>query len=107
MRVAAEVRFTSWDVYALIYTIDISKGGMSLELPRPEAVGALLRLRLTPPDGKAVELDARVRHCTEHGKQFTVGVQFLDLDDARRKSIEQSIRAHGAVLKTSLTPRKP
>ena len=28
----AKVKFTSWHVYSLIYTINISKGGMNLEL---------------------------------------------------------------------------
>jgi hypothetical protein len=106
MRIAAEVRFTSWQVFSLIYSINISQGGMSLELPREEKVGERLRVKLTLPKGPPLELEATVRHCTAHGKQFTVGVQFVALDDATKKSIEQSIRANGGMLSSSLTPRK-
>ena len=40
MRVEAEVKFTSWHVYSLIYTINISKGGMNLELAEEQPAGA-------------------------------------------------------------------
>src|SRR5579872_81409 len=88
MRVAAEVRFTSWQIYSLIYTINISQGGMSIELPSEAKVGDAVTIRLQPPKGPVVELDATVRHCTAHKSQFTVGVQFTNLDAATKQAIE-------------------
>jgi hypothetical protein len=105
MRVAAEVRFTSWQVYSLIYTINISQGGMSIELPSEAKKGDELRIRLRPPTGLPVELDAVVRHCTPHKSQFTVGVQFTALDGPTKQAIEASIRAHGGTLTSSLKPK--
>jgi hypothetical protein len=105
-RVAAEVRFTSWEMFGLIYTINISHGGMSLEVPQKENVGASVKVRLTPPKGNSVELSAVVRHCTEHKGRFTVGVEFTDLDAEKKAAIERSIRAHGGSLNTSLKPIK-
>jgi hypothetical protein len=102
LRQATEVRFTSWQMYSLIYSINISQGGMSLELPAAQKPGDRLHVRITPPKGTPVEVEAEVRHCTAHGKQFTVGVQFLDLDDAKKQGIEQSIRAAGATMTPSL-----
>jgi hypothetical protein len=105
MRVAAEVRFTSWHVYSLIYTVNISQGGMLIELPSAAKTGDVLRIRLQPPKGPAVELDADVRHCTANKSGFTVGVQFKDLDSAKKQAIEASIRAHGGTLTTTLKPK--
>ena len=105
MRVAAEVRFTSWQIYSLIYTINISHGGMSIELPSEAKVGDALSIRLQPPTGPTIELNAKVRHCTAHKSQFTVGVQFTDLDAPKKQAIEASIRAHGGTLTSSLKPK--
>jgi PilZ domain len=107
MRLEAEVRFTSWHVYSLIYTINISKGGMNLELAQEPAAGATLTVKITPPDGPQVILDAVVRHTTKVGKSWSTGVQFRDLDATKRQAIEKAIRAHGGMLSSGgLTPRK-
>jgi uncharacterized protein (TIGR02266 family) len=106
MRVEAEVRFTSWHVFSLIYTINISKGGMNVELSDEAKVGATLIVKLRPPDGQPIELEAVVRHAQQHGSRWSVGVQFVQLDDARRGAIERAIRAHGGTLQAQgLTPR--
>jgi PilZ domain-containing protein len=107
MRVEAEVRFTSWTVYALIYTINISKGGMNLELSEEPQPDAKLTIRLTQPDGMPLLLDAVVRHVAAGKKGWSVGVEFESLDDATRVAIEKKIRAHGVPLQVSgLKPRQ-
>ena len=107
MRVEAEVRFTSWHIYSLIYTINISKGGMHLELPEEPKVGSALDIKLTAPDGKVLKLSAIVRHAQKSGARWGVGVQFQDLDATKRETIEKAIRAHGGTLQAQgLTPRK-
>ncbi len=106
MRIEAEVKFTSWHVYSLIYTINISKGGLNVELAEEPATGAPLWVKLTPPKGAPVLLEAVVRHATKTNKGWSVGVQFQNLDDEKRNAIERAIRAHGGMLATpGLTPR--
>lgn len=106
MRVQTEVRFTSWAVFSLIYTINISKGGMNLELPESPKIGDLLEVMLAPPDGPPVALQAVVRHTAPAKRGFSVGVEFQNLDDARRGVIERAIKLHGGSLTSGLTPRK-
>ncbi|MCU1278883.1 MAG: hypothetical protein JWM53_2429 [bacterium] len=105
-RVEAELKFTSWHVYSLFYTINISKGGMNLELAEEPQQGSTLTVKLTPPDGSPVWVDATVRHAVKVGKGFSVGVEFQNMDAAKRQAIEKAIRAHGGMLATpGLTPR--
>ena len=106
MRIEAEVKFTSWHVYSLIYTINISKGGMNLELAEEPKQGAVLTVKLTPPEGAPVLLEATVKHSSLVGKRWSTGVQFQNLDDTKRQAIEKAIRAHDGMLGASgLTPR--
>jgi c-di-GMP-binding flagellar brake protein YcgR len=107
MRVQTEVRFTSWAVYSLIYTINISKGGMNLELTEEPKADAKLTVRLRQPDGSAVDLEAVVRHTqqTKSGR-WSVGVQFTSLGAVEKQAIERAITAHGGSLQAhGLTPR--
>lgn len=107
MRVEAEVKFTSWHVYSLIYTINISKGGMNLELAEEPKPGATLTIKLTPPEGAPVLLEATVRHTTKSAKSWSTGIQFINLDAEKRQAIEKAIRAHGGMLGApGLTPRQ-
>jgi len=107
MRIEAEVKFTSWHVFSLIYTINISKGGMNLEVVDEPQPGASLTVKLSLPEGAPVLIDATVKHTTKVGKSWSTGVQFKDLDDAKRQAIEKAIRAHGGMLGSpGLTPRK-
>ena len=107
LRLEAEVKFTSWHVYSLIYTINISKGGMNLELAEEPTPGATLTVKITPPEGAPVLIDATVRHTTQIGKSWSTGIQFTGLDDGKRLAIEKAIRAHGGMLGSpGLTPRK-
>ena len=106
MRIEAEVKFTSWHVYSLIYTINISKGGMNLELADEPQQGALLSVKLTPPEGAPVMLEATVRHTTKVDNSWSTGVQFQNIDGEKRQAIEKAIRTHGGMLgKSGLTPR--
>ena len=107
VRLQTEVRFTSWHVYSLIYTIDISKGGMSLELPTQPEVGAKLTVRLMQPDGTSVALEAVVRHASQgKGGRWSAGVQFTSLGDREKQAIERAITSHGGTLQAhGLTPR--
>jgi len=104
MRLEAEVKFTSWHVYSLIYTINISKGGLNLEMPEEPQVGSKLAVKIRPPEGEPIVIDAVVRHATKSGARFSVGLQFESIDAKKREGIEKAIRAHGGML-SGLTPR--
>ena len=106
LRIEAEVKFTSWHVYSLIYTINMSKGGMNIELAEEPKPGATLTVKLTPPEGTPLFLEATVRHTTPIGKRWSTGIEFKDLDATKRQAIEKAIRAHGGMLGApGLTPR--
>ena len=105
MRAEAEVRFTSWAVFQLIWTVNVSQGGMQLEVKGDEPKqGSKLIIRLQPPAGPPIELEATVRHAALVGKpdapekRWQIGVQFTTLDPARKAAIEQMIRMHGGPL---------
>lgn len=103
LQVQAEVRFTNWTVFKLLYTVNISKGGMNLQLGEAPAIGSHLQVRLVLPDGWPTTIDAIVRHVTPMaavtGKTshacYQVGVQFENLDGERKALIEQTILEHG------------
>ena len=117
MRTEAEVRFSSWEVFRLIYTINISHGGMNLEVLGDEPkVGTELTVRLALPSGPDIELAATVRHVAvttstrppaPHSppppKKCQVGVQFKELDASKKALIEQTIRNHSSGVGISLT----
>ena len=103
LQIQAEVRFTNWTVFTLLYTVNISKGGMNLQLGESPAIGSRLQVRLVLPDGWPTTIDAIVRHVTpmeavagqtSHAL-YQVGVQFENLDDERKALIEQTILKHG------------
>ena len=104
LRAEAEVRFTSWAVFQLIWTVNISQGGMSLEVvaAAPPKIGDRLTVRLQLPKGDPIELEAEVRHAADATlkkagaeQKFQVGVKFVGIDEAKKKSIEDLLRAQG------------
>lgn len=111
MRTEAEVRFSSWEIFRLIYTINISQGGMNLEVLGDEPkIGTTLTVRLTLPSGPGIELAATVKHVAvttstrpqppnapPPPKKCQVGVQFNNLDAAKKAAIEQTIRAQSGM----------
>jgi hypothetical protein len=126
-RMEAQVRFTSWATFSFIYAINISRGGMSLELTEEAPVGTKLAVLIQPPKGELIELQAVVRHsgamptraappqpvkegaAAQRGAppRYQVGVEFIDLDEKRRAAIEQLLTKHGAPPGASgLAPRK-
>jgi hypothetical protein len=107
IRGPAQVRFRSWSLYSYLYTLDISRGGMMLEMEEAPEIGSRLTVQLRPPNGPTVELEAVVRHAgpvtrphlassPDARPRFQVGVQFENLDNDRRAAIERTLAAHGA-----------
>lgn len=99
MRIPAEVKFTSWAIFRLVYTANISRGGMKIDLPIEPRVGDLLMVKLVPPKGEPVLLDATVRHVAvgstgAQGRLWTAGVEFRNLTAEARARIEALLAAH-------------
>jgi hypothetical protein len=91
-RLEVEVPLASWDEVRRVYTTNISQGGLLFSLAAPASVPAEVDLQLTLPDGSRVTLQSEVRHVARRaGTEYEVGVQFLALDEARRKIFEDAL----------------
>jgi hypothetical protein len=69
VRLEAEVKFTSWLVYSVLYAVNISNGGLNLEMRNEPQLGDALEIKLTQPDGTILRLNAVVKHlnrCARH-----------------------------------------
>lgn len=93
VRQPVRLRLPSWDRFETFYTQDMSRGGMFLKTPKPMDKGAMLQLTLSLPDGETISLEAVVAH-VRAGEGM--GIQFLDMDDAKRARVEAMIKAHAA-----------
>jgi hypothetical protein len=96
-RTEAEVRFSSWSAFRLLYTVNISRGGMTVGLSEAVEVGATLDVRLVLPGDRSFLLKAVVRHCGRapgSDDDYRAGVQFIDLDEPQRAEIEHVLAVH-------------
>ncbi len=97
MRAEAEISFRSWDTFRLIYTVNISRGGMAVELSREPKAGDTITVKLKVPTGAPIVLSAVVRHCTKMKTpegaplRYHVGVEFNNLDAQQRGAIEKTL----------------
>ena len=86
------MKFESWAVFYETYVENISRGGMLLQLGKAPAVGDEIQVRLCPPKGEPVLLEAEVKFINAKiGGLYGVGVEFINLDDERKAAIEQLI----------------
>jgi len=90
--VRLEVKIPTATMLKVLWTANMSKGGMAIETPHEIKPDTRVKVALVLP-GKEVLLSATVKHCTPHknGKLFFVGVEFDELRDAERTAIEQII----------------
>jgi len=82
------------------HSINLSVGGMSVELQEPPPIGEPLRVHLDLSDGEPVEISALVRYATTITAQgpgipvsvrSLVGLQFQDVSDEVAALIEEAI----------------
>jgi c-di-GMP-binding flagellar brake protein YcgR len=100
VQAAAEVAVPSWEVFRLVYTINISKGGLKLILPRAPELSASLTVKFTLPgiDGQQqFEIPSIVRYVNPLKKNdpqgaAEVGVQFEPMSDQLRHTIESALQ---------------
>jgi hypothetical protein len=91
-QLAVEVPLATVDQLRRVYTSNISKGGLLFSLVGPAKIAAEIDLTLRLPDDTTVTIPCEVRHVAPRdGGEYEVGVQFVGLDAATRKSIEAAI----------------
>jgi uncharacterized protein (TIGR02266 family) len=89
----AEVKFSSWAAFYEVYSANISRGGMMLQMSKTPDVGDKIQVKLQLPMGDAIVLDAVVKFVRPNPppEHAWVGVQFTDLDEESLAKIEQLI----------------
>ncbi|MEO7096271.1 MAG: PilZ domain-containing protein [Polyangiales bacterium] len=89
----AEVKFSSWAAFYEVYTANISRGGMMLQMSKTPSVGERIQVKLQLPKGDEIVLDAEVKFVRPNPmpEPAWVGVQFVDLDAEKLAQIEQLI----------------
>src|SRR5262249_53963422 len=89
----------TWDALKTVYTINLSLGGMRLSLGARAALGAVVDIILTLPNGERLHLPGRVAHLGASGSG-DVGVR---LDDPPPRTPDQ-IRRYVDELAAGRTP---
>jgi acetolactate synthase-1/3 small subunit len=88
-----EVRLGSVDELARLWTQDISQGGMSVQTEREIPIGTRVELRLVhPQSSESFAVHAMVRRQIDQPGFRGIGVEFVDLDRARKKALTEFIR---------------
>ena len=95
-RRAVEIRLPGMLRFQSALTVDVSEGGLCLELlgssPAPLPRDAHLGVAVELPDGRRIELDGLVKHV----RDGRVGVQFLPLDSMRAAAVQVLLGEAGA-----------
>jgi len=96
-RQGLQIRCETWAEFATLYASDVSQGGMFLVTDEPLPILSRIELRLQLPEGHEIVLDARVVHVIDaqqaaaEGKHAGVGVEFVELDEVRKREIHQLV----------------
>lgn len=104
------VKVDSWDDYVVLYTNDLSRGGLFVRTVDPPPVGSGLKVRLGLPDGGVVEMSGEVVHVVAPGhpqRPAGVGVRFVDWTDEQRQqmaTLAERVKA-GATVPTAAAAR--
>jgi len=87
------LRIPTWERFEMLYTRDISRGGMFLKSTKSLPAGTKLTLHLMIPSGETVELPAEVAHFrkAQVGRAAGMGLRFGKLDDNTRKQLDALI----------------
>jgi uncharacterized protein (TIGR02266 family) len=87
------VRVSTWEKFEILYTGNISRGGVFIRSARPAPVGSAVSVRLGLPDGQVIELDGEVAHCrspedaARTGRRPGVGVRFTSWTPGQREEL--------------------
>jgi uncharacterized protein (TIGR02266 family) len=92
-----KARCSTWQDFANLYAADVSQGGMFLQTDSVLPIMTELEIELSLPEGHTIQLKARVvhvidaEHAQREGRAAGVGVQFIDLDQTRKRQIQQLV----------------
>jgi two-component system, chemotaxis family, chemotaxis protein CheY len=91
IRRQVEVRTGDAPEFAPAFTVDLSEGGVCLDVALRHVVpGAYLAIAFTLQGGRRMEVDARIRYISPAGR---VGAQFFGLDTGRKEALRELITA--------------
>lgn len=89
-------------------TLDISDGGLRLEVTDGLQPGELLDLSISfPGTDREVNCEVQVLWCQAEGNRFTAGCRFADPGDRRLRAALHSLRAPALPTPQIATPRRP
>lgn len=85
------LRIPTWERFEVLYTRDISAGGMFLRCAKPLAVGAQILLQLLTPNGETVEIKAQVAHVRleGEGRASGMGLRFEEMSSAGKSQLSR------------------
>ncbi|MCP4444296.1 MAG: DnaJ domain-containing protein [Myxococcales bacterium] len=84
------LRIPDWERFKVLYTRDISRGGMFLKSTKSLPIGSLLNLNLMMPTGETIELGAEVVHFrpAASGRPSGMGLRFGTVSPETRKQLD-------------------
>jgi Tfp pilus assembly protein PilZ len=98
-RTLVEIRIPDWQVLHLVYTVNISQGGIRVSMPQSLPMGAAVDVILTLPNGHRLHLPGRVAHLGA-GETGDVGIRFDELSP----KTHQEINGYLSMLRAGATP---
>ena len=85
-RTLVEIRIPDWQVLQRVYTVNISRGGISVSMSKRPPMGAAVDVILTLPNGHRLHLPGRVAHLGA-GETGDVGIRFDELPPKTHEEI--------------------
>ena len=98
-RTLVEIRIPDWQVLQRVYTVNISRGGMRVSMPRQPPLDAGIDVILTLPNGRRLHLPGRVAHLGA-GETGDVGIRFDELSP----KTQEEINGYISLLRSGVTP---
>lgn len=98
------LRIPTWERFEVLYTRDISAGGMFLRCAKPLAIGSNILLQLLTPSGETVEINAQVAHVRAEGegRASGMGLRFEEVSDTVKTQLSRLLGKKAAATEFSL-----
>lgn len=89
------VRVPTWEKFQVLYTSNISRGGVFVRSLSPAPVGTSVVMRFGLPDGRILEIEGEVVHvrpaedAARRGRKSGMGIRFVALTDEQRSVLAE------------------
>ena len=87
------VRVSTWEKFQVLYSANISRGGVFVRCSKPPAVGAAVLMRFGLPDGQTIEIKGEVVHvrtaetALARNRSAGMGVRFIHWTEEERAAV--------------------